>query len=377
MHLTPGPSRACINRPHHYHRRLEDFLTFLASSPRTRSYVLELRLIRPRFTNCVDDAQADAGAVATCHLAVLAEVVQKLPHLRTLHLQGVVFPTPEPFVTPSTWVPRSLHRFEYIIPIAYGYSIGVGNATNVLSLFSSIRLLHLQGWNFDLLESTTSPDPLSSELSIEALNLVNFGGIDAFLRKFGPVLASTVSPVTSLQLTVGPQRIFSDALAIGHLWRIVSPTLVNLTLDLKRFQGCEYAGYYMRLYWHIDCASAVPKEADVINSFDMSYCPKLTSATLDLYLQVMPTVPRVLQNAKVILSRLLACPLLHHVTIHADVADLPRLQASHKEPLEKVEAVLLKLLDRRVDITVFSRGLTSWPPLIEDCTTRLFPRIKD
>ncbi|KAJ3549295.1 hypothetical protein NM688_g5193 [Phlebia brevispora] len=180
---------------------VEDFLAFLTSFSEVQPYVWELGLAAP-----VDDCTVD--------------VIQKVPRLRVLRLYNLPTDSLEPhIIAPCVGPPHHLDRLEFSNNICDV----INGILAVTSLSSDIGSLDLRCANF--VDADTRRTSFCRVF--EALQLDNCVGFEAFLCLFRPALAPTTR-LTTLTLT--------DVDWVGHArlttsWRVVSPSVVNLTLD--------------------------------------------------------------------------------------------------------------------------------------------------
>ncbi|KAJ3546522.1 hypothetical protein NM688_g5509 [Phlebia brevispora] len=234
-----------------------------------------------------DDIYAAAVRHPTYDVALMAEIIEKLPHLRVLHVQHVYFHQSYFPISPA--LPRSLQRFEYIANISPVPEMGQPLAA-LLSLFSDIKVLYLYGLRFSPMEpNTMSRRP---DLRYETLHLIKSSDFDMFARMFRSVLVSGTTETLTLNYWEDNSSDFS---ADKELWRAVSPSLLNAIFIFN-----------VGLHHNPD-----------IYKFDVSRCTHLRSMVLEIvlspedYTRDEHTWVAVMQ----MLSRLLACPHLCQVTV--------------------------------------------------------------
>ncbi|KAJ3521925.1 hypothetical protein NM688_g8949 [Phlebia brevispora] len=202
----------------HHYRSLEDFVSFLASSPRIPSYVQELRLVMRM--DCLEEIDPALSTKMEHDVAVLAKVIRHLPRLRILRFGNLGFcPTSESLpVAQLDGFPRSLERMDILVdPWLDSPTSVMDGFLGFASLFSHMGTLHLEGTLS--LPSGTSPPKPPSNLRFDALELIGCSGVDVFIDAFQPMLASTPQPVKTLELECSAEhRLNADALK--RLWDI-------------------------------------------------------------------------------------------------------------------------------------------------------------
>lgn len=236
------------NPAHHRHRDLPDFLAFLTASPRIGPYIKELRLFLspPDGVDGSDPRHFDPRASLAYDALLVAEVVDRLPCLRVLHLRDLGLRACGRSAMQKFGRQRTLHRLECIkIDLRHQETTTMGGLLDLLSVFSNVKALSLTDIGLGTISPGGSSEPFNLDLSslgLETLCLVNCTAVDTFVRTFGPALASMRKPVTTLELSCSTTPV-SNANGQKELWRIICSSLVNITLDLTNLSGCSACEY--------------------------------------------------------------------------------------------------------------------------------------
>ncbi|KAJ3521926.1 hypothetical protein NM688_g8950 [Phlebia brevispora] len=354
-------------------RQPQDFLGFLIEFPHIQPCIRELRLSRPLGNVRPDDIYAAAVRHPSYDIIVMAEIVERLPRLRVLHVQSVYF---HYFYLPiRSALPRPLERFEYIANISPVQEMGPPFAA-LLSLFSDVKVLYLYGLTFRPMESNTSS--CRPDLRYETLHLIKSSGLDMFARMFRSVLVSGGTETLSLSYW-GENS--SNSGAEKELWRAVSPSLLNVTLifNVGPHRSTCSAPAFGRV-----CLTKRWIDPDIYK-LDITRCTRLKSMTLEVLLSSEDTHDEHTWLAIVqILSRLPACPHLRQVAIrvvlhHWPSNTLAQLLAEPEGHIENIEDALLKLKEMKVDVSVAVRYTHSAQAdaVLTAAFAALFPRVFD
>ncbi|KAJ3552265.1 hypothetical protein NM688_g4238 [Phlebia brevispora] len=190
-----------INAASRHYRRLEDFVAFLAAFPQFQPLIKDLRVFFPRDA-CTEGLDPEISRDREAHdVLLVAKVIDSLPQLRVLHLLDVRLHSCGRAAIQALGLAsqRTLHRFEYVMNI-YRHWREMDGILDLLSLFSDIKALYLQGVSFQELipdgsvssEQQNLGDGLN--MNLETLRLVSCARVEKFVRIFGPIITAAAQP---------------------------------------------------------------------------------------------------------------------------------------------------------------------------------------